>query len=177
MSLAKMRMSPFYGRLMELQDSDDPGYRFAGVGSRYAELKKLCQHMDLVVVQKGEDAVVTKPGESFFETLEADPQREAGEALDEATAEVTNLVESCQRMLALQQEGLRLRSSIAALRDAARKIAQTSDKAKVRALAPFWARSVETRTAKRRLRADVKAVRVSKPNVASRRSRSRSSSS
>jgi len=71
MSLAKLRLSPYYGRLAKFQQSEEGSATFEGVADADLKVvKQICSHMDLAIDKKDGKIVITKPGHDFFEALD-----------------------------------------------------------------------------------------------------------
>jgi hypothetical protein len=71
MSLAKLRLSPFYSKLQKFQLSDEGGTYLEGVTDADMKVvKQLCSHMDLIIDRKDGKVAITKPGHDFFDALD-----------------------------------------------------------------------------------------------------------
>uniref|UniRef100_A0A7S4QU85 Helicase ATP-binding domain-containing protein n=1 Tax=Alexandrium monilatum TaxID=311494 RepID=A0A7S4QU85_9DINO len=72
MSLAKLRLSPYYTKLAKFQASEEGGIRLEGIADAdLRTLKQICGHLDLQLERKDGAIVVTKPGHEFFDALDA----------------------------------------------------------------------------------------------------------
>lgn len=73
MSLAKLRLSPHYGKLAKFQASDEGLLTLKEVPDADMKMvKQICVHLDLVVEKKDDKVVIKKPGHDFFESLDID---------------------------------------------------------------------------------------------------------
>eukprot|EP00931_Biecheleriopsis_adriatica_P087132 TRINITY_DN61642_c0_g1_i1.p1 TRINITY_DN61642_c0_g1~~TRINITY_DN61642_c0_g1_i1.p1 ORF type:complete len:440 (+),score=95.66 TRINITY_DN61642_c0_g1_i1:66-1385(+) len=71
MSLAKLRLTPYYGKLAKFQASEEGGLSLDGVSDAdYKTVKQICGHLDLTAEKKGGKVIVSKPGHEFFEALD-----------------------------------------------------------------------------------------------------------